>query len=122
MSNKITVDISAMSAAGLGVQDLNVKDDSGMAATYAIDAIADAVAKVSAQRSELGAIQNRLEHTIANLNNVVENTTSSESILRDTEMASAMVSYANRNILLQAGQTILSQANQSKQSVLRLLE
>ena len=121
MSNKITVDIAAMSAAGLGVQDLNVKDDSGMAATYAIDAIADAVAKVSAQRSALGAIQNRLEHTIDNVDNVVENTTAAESRIRDTDMAKEMVTYSKNNILAQAGQSMLAQANQSTQGVLSLL-
>ncbi|MBE5890486.1 MAG: flagellar hook protein [Lachnospiraceae bacterium] len=121
MSNKITVDISAMSAAGLGVQDLNVKDDSGMAATYAIDAIADAVAKVSAQRSALGAIQNRLEHTIDNVDNVVENTTAAESRIRDTDMAEEMVNYSKNNILTQAGQSMLAQANSSNQGVLSLL-
>ena len=87
MSNKITVNIDAMSAAGLGIKGLNVSDDSGVAATYAIDAIADALQSVSAQRSSLGAIQNRLEHTIANVDNVVENTTSAESRIRDTDMA-----------------------------------
>ena len=83
MTNKINVDIESMSAAGLGIKGINVKDDSGKAATYAIDAIADAVSKVSAQRSALGAVQNRLEHTIANVDNVVENTTSAESRIRD---------------------------------------
>ncbi|MCR5677554.1 MAG: flagellar hook protein [Agathobacter sp.] len=121
MSNKITVDISAMSSAGLGVQDLNVKDDSGMAATYAIDAIADAVAKVSAQRSALGAVQNRLEHTIDNVDNVVENTTAAESRIRDTDMAEEMVNYSKNNILTQAGQSMLAQANSSNQGVLSLL-
>ena len=91
MTNKIQVDIESMSAAGLGIKGLNVKDSTGKAATYAIDAIADAVAKVSSQRSALGAVQNRLEHTIANVDNVVENTTSAESRIRDTDMAEEMV-------------------------------
>ena len=121
MSNKITVGISSMSSASLGVQGLNVKDDSGMAATYAIDAIADAVAKVSAQRSALGAIQNRLEHTIDNVDNVVENTTAAESRIRDTDMAQEMVNYSKNNILAQAGQSMLAQANSSNQGVLSLL-
>jgi flagellin len=121
MSNKIAVNISAMSSAGLGVQGLNVKDDSGMAATYAIDAIADAVAKVSAQRSSLGVIQNRLEHTIDNVDNVVENTTAAESRIRDTDMAKEMVNFSKNNILAQAGQSMLAQANSSNQGVLSLL-
>ena len=121
MTNKITVNVDSMSAAGLGVKGLNVSDDSGTAATYAIDAIADAISKVSAQRSSLGAVQNRLEHTIANVDNVVENTTSAESRIRDTDMAETMVEYSKNNILAQAGQSMLAQANQSNQGVLSLL-
>ena len=122
MTNKIQVDIESMSAAGLGIKGLNVKDSTGMAATYAIDAIADAVSKVSSQRSALGAVQNRLEHTIANVDNVVENTTSAESRIRDTDMAETMVEYSKNNILAQAGQSMLAQANQSNQGVLSLLQ
>ena len=121
MTNKITVDIDAMNAAGLGVKGINVSDTNGASATYAIDAIADAVAKVSAQRSALGAIQNRLEHTIANLDNVVENTTAAESRIRDTDMAEEMVEFSKNNILAQAGQSMLAQANTSTQGVLALL-
>ena len=121
MTNKINVDIETMSSANLGIKGLNVKDDSGIAATYAIDAIADAVAKVSAQRSALGAVQNRLEHTIDNVDNVVENTTSAESRIRDTDMAEEMVEYSKNNILQQAGQSMLAQANQANQGVLSLL-
>jgi flagellin len=121
MTNKITVNISTMGSTGLGIQNLNVADDSGMAATYAIDAIADAISTVSAQRSALGAVQNRLEHTINNLDNVVENTTSAESRIRDTDMAEEMVTYSKNNILAQAGQSMLAQANQSNQGVLSLL-
>ena len=121
-TNKITVDIDAMSAAGLGIKGINVTDTNGTAATYAIDAIADAVATVSAQRSALGAVQNRLEHTIANLDNVVENTTAAESRIRDTDMAEEMVEYSKNNILAQAGQSMLAQANQSTQGVLSLLQ
>ncbi len=121
MTNKITVDINEMSSAYLGVKGLNVNDESGMAATYAIDAIADAVSRVSTQRSALGAIQNRLEHTIANVDNVVENTTAAESRIRDTDMADEMVTYSKNNILAQAGQSMLAQANQSTQGVLSIL-
>jgi flagellin len=121
MTNKISVKIDTMDTAGLGIKGLNVKDTSGAAGTYAIDAIADAVAKVSAQRSLLGAVQNRLEHTINNLDNVVENTTAAESQIRDTDMATEMVKYSNNNILSQAGQSMLAQSNQANQGVLSLL-
>ena len=122
MTNKIQVDIESMDSASLGIKGLNVKDKTGIDATYAIDAIADAVAKVSEQRSALGAVQNRLEHTIANVDNVVENTTSAESRIRDTDMAETMVEYSKNNILAQAGQSMLAQANQSNQGVLSLLQ
>jgi len=121
MTNKISVNIDALDTAGLGIQGLNVKDSTGAAATYAIDAINDAIAHVSAQRSLLGAVQNRLEHTINNLDNVVENTTSAESQIRDTDMATEMVKYSNANILSQAGQSMLAQGNQANQGVLSLL-
>ena len=120
-TNKISFTIDTMSSAGLGVKDLNLVDKTGAKATYAIDAISDAIAKVSAQRSALGAVQNRLEHTINNLDNVVENTTSAESQIRDTDMAKTMVEYSKNNILAQAGQSMLAQANQSNQGVLSLL-
>lgn len=81
-----------------------------------------AIEDVSRTRSDLGAVQNRLEHTINNLNNIVENTTSAESSIRDTDIATEMVKYANHNILAQAGQSMLSQANQSQQSALALLQ
>ena len=122
MTNKINVNIDSMNSASLGIKGLNVKDTTGTAATYAIDAIADAISKVSSQRSSLGAVQNRLEHTISNVDNVVENTTSAESRIRDTDMASEMVNYSKNNILAQAGQSMLAQANQSNQGVLSLLQ
>ena len=121
MTNKISVKISSLDTTGLGIAGLNVKDKTGISATYAIDSIADAIAKVSAQRSSLGAIQNRLEHTINNLDNVVENTTAAESQIRDTDMAEEMVKYSKNNILQQAGQSMLAQANQANQGVLSLL-
>lgn len=122
MTNKIQVDIETMNSAYLGIKGLNVSDSTGNAATYAIDAISDAISKVSSQRSALGAVQNRLEHTIANLDNVVENTTAAESRIRDTDMAEEMVTYSKNNILAQAGQSMLAQANQSNQGVLSLLQ
>ena len=122
MTNKITVDIDVMNSANLGVKGLNVTDATGTAATYAVDAISDAIAKVSSQRSALGAVQNRLDHTIDNLDNIVENTTTAESRIRDTDMAEEMVEYSKNNILAQAGQSMLAQANQSTQGVLSLLQ
>ena len=122
MTNKIQVNIETMNSSYLGIKGLNVNDDSGIAGTYAIDAISDALQKVSDQRSSLGAVQNRLEHTIDNLDNVVENTTSAESRIRDTDMAKEMVNYSKNNILAQAGQSMLAQANQSNQGVLSLLQ
>ena len=116
MTNKITVNIDSMNSAGLGVK--GIKADTEQDATYAIDAIS----AVSSQRSALGAVQNRLEHTINNLDNVVENTTSAESRIRDTDMAEEMVNYSKNNILAQAGQSMLAQANQSNQGVLSLLQ
>jgi flagellin len=125
-SNKIKTTIESMSAASLGVDILKstsagMVDTTGNKATDAIDVISAAIQKVSTQRSALGAVQNRLEHTIKNLDNVVENTTSAESQIRDTDMATEMVAYSNANILAQAGQSMLAQANQSNQGVLSLL-
>ena len=91
------------------------------AARAAMDNISAAIKLISARRSKLGAVQNRLEHTIKNLDNVVENTTAAESQIRDTDMASEMVKYSNNNILMQAGQSMLAQANQTNQGVLSLL-
>ena len=91
-------------------------------ANSTITAVQDAINKVSSQRSALGAIQNRLEHTVANLDNVSENTKSAESRIRDTDMASEMVQYSKNNILKQAGQSMLAQANQATQGVLSLLQ
>ena len=118
--NKISIEIEAMSSKGIGVDGLKV--DTEESATSAIDTIKSAIQKVSEQRSALGAVQNRLEHTIANLDNVVENTTAAESRIRDTDMAEMMVEYSKNNILAQAGQSMLAQANQANQGVLSLLQ
>ena len=121
-AQRITIKISAMNATKLGVKagtDVDLKTQTG--AQKAISKITQAIAKVSAQRSDLGAVQNRLEHTIANLDNVVENTTAAESQIRDTDMAKTMVEYTKNNILAQAGTSMLAQANQSTQNVLSLL-
>ena len=113
----IAISIGTMKASSIGVGSLDVKNSAGAA----IDSIKSAMTKVSKLRSDLGAIQNRLEHTISNLDNVVENTTAAESRIRDTDMASEMVKFSNKNILQQAGQSMLAQANQSNQGVLSLL-
>ena len=118
-TNKIGVNIESMSADGLGISGIKVTSEK--TATDAIDVIAEAIQKVSKQRSDLGAVQNRLEHTINNLDNVVENTTAAESRIRDTDMAEEMVKFSNLNILAQAGQSMLAQSNQSNQGVLSLL-
>jgi len=119
--NKISVDIQSMSAKSLGIDNVTVTGPDSTNADEAVNTIADAITQVSKQRSALGAIQNRLEHTINNLDNVVENTTSAESAIRDTDMATEMVRYSNNNILAQAGQAMLAQANQANQGVLSLL-
>ncbi len=126
-TNKITANLNSMSAAGLGISKLRstavgIVDETGDNATDAIDVIAAAIQKVSEQRSALGAVQNRLDHTIKNLDNIVENTTAAESAIRDTDMAEEMVAYSNNNVLQQAGQSMLAQANQANQGILSLLQ
>ncbi len=121
-ANKISASISHLSARGLGINGLRVDGFNSDNADEAVNKIADAIQKVSTQRSALGAVQNRLEHTIANLDNVVENTTAAESQIRDTDMATEMVKYSNNQILSQAGQSMLAQANQANQGVLSLLQ
>ena len=128
-ANRISMTIETLTAAGLGIDKLSLShggigivDSTGENATDAIDVVGEALQIVSRQRSILGAIQNRLEHTIKNLDNVVENTTQAESTIRDTDMAEEMVQYSNQNILMQAGQSMLAQANQANQGVLSLLQ
>ncbi|MBE5876018.1 MAG: flagellar hook protein [Lachnospiraceae bacterium] len=126
-ANKINIEMDTLTSAGLGVDKLasyniGIVDTTGDNATDAIDVIADAINQVSRQRAALGAVQNRLEHTIKNLDNIVENTTAAESQIRDTNMAEEMVAYSNANILQQAGQSMLAQANQANQGVLSLLQ
>ena len=120
--NKISMQIDSMNSDFLGIKGLKVSGKTYLQATGSIDTISDAISKVSKQRSSLGAVQNRLEHTINNLDNVSENTTSAESRIRDTDMAKEMVNYSKNNILAQAGQSMLAQANQSTQGVLSLLQ
>ena len=114
--------IDDMSAKSLGVDGNKVDLATQAGAQKATTTIDAAIKKVSAQRSKLGAVQNRLEHTIANLDTASENTQTSESRIRDTDMAEEMVAYSKNNILLQAGQSMLAQANQSNQGVLSLLQ
>ena len=114
----LSISISNMNATSLKIDKIDVKKD----APAAMDSIQKAIDSVSTQRSKLGALQNRLEHTINNLNTTSENTASAESRIRDTDMASEMVEYSKNNILSQAGQSMLAQANQSNQGVLSLLQ
>jgi flagellin len=125
-AQNITIAISAMNASNIGIgakgQYCNVNVSSFSKAGLAISAIQIAINNVSNQRSALGALQNRLEHTIANLDVAAENAQSSESRIRDVDMAEEMVTYSKNNILAQAGQSMLAQANQSTQGVLSLLQ
>ena len=115
----MSVSISKMSASAIGVNSISVS--SNAAAGTSMTAIQNAIKSVSDQRSKLGAIQNRLEHTIANLDTTSENTSAAESRIRDVDMADEMVNYSKNNILAQAGQSMLAQANQSTQGVLSIL-
>jgi len=117
----IAISIKAMNASSIGINGVSVSGANNSLAEAAISQIKTALASVSSQRADLGAIQNRLEHTIKNLDNVVENTTAAESQIRDTDMAKEMVQFSNNNILAQAGTSMLAQANQSNQNVLSLL-
>ena len=120
---KISITIVAMNAKGIGITAGNNNCVSTFEkAGEAMKTFQDAISAVSKQRSALGALQNRLEHTVANLDNVAENTQSAESRIRDTDMAEEMVEYSKNNILAQAGQSMLAQANQSTQGVLSLLQ
>ena len=117
-ADQIAISIGKMDAATIGVNNVSIGT---LDAIKDGGTIAKAIESVSTQRSNLGAIQNRLEHTVNNLNNVVENTQAAESQIRDTDMASEMVKYSNNNILAQAGTAMLAQSNQANQNVLSLL-
>ncbi len=118
-AQRIQIKIQSIGTSKLGIKTINVSTLDG--ARNAISSVNTAIATISSIRSGLGAVQNRLEHTIANLDNIVENTTAAESQIRDTDMAASMVEYTKNNILQQAGQAMLAQANQSTQGVLSLL-
>ena len=118
--NQITLEMPYICAQTCKIDQISVM--SHRQALDAIESIKDGLSFVSEERSRMGAYQNRLEHTIKNLDNVVENTQSAESLIRDTDMAAEMVKYSNNNILAQAGQAMLAQANQTNQGVLSLLQ
>ena len=117
--NKVTVYIDDMSSKGLGIDDLDVTDQ-GISAE-SIDKVKAAIEKVSVNRGRLGALQNRLEHTLNNLATTTENMTNAESRIRDTDMAQEMMAFTKNNVLVQAAQSMLAQANQQPQQVLQLL-
>jgi flagellin len=119
-SDKITVAVEALDAAGLSIDNLKV--DSVTAANAAIQTVKTAINTVSTQRANLGAIQNRLEYTVNNLDTTAENMTAANSRIRDTDMAKEMMNYTKMNVLTQAAQAMLAQANQQPQSVLQLLQ
>jgi len=122
-NQKISIKITTMNAKGIGITaGTNNVVTTFTQAGSAMTVFQHAISKVSTMRSELGALQNRLEHTVANLDNVAENTQTAESRIRDTDMAEEMVEYSKNNILAQAGQSMLAQANQSTQGVLSLLQ
>ena len=118
----ISISISSMKSSVLGVKGSALSVSSFAAAGSTMKKVQSAIDMVSTQRAKLGAIQNRLEHTIANLDTTSENTSAAESRIRDTDMAKEMVNYSKNNILAQAGQSMLAQANQSTQGVLSLLQ
>jgi flagellin len=120
-ANKIQFTIAGLEASTLGLT-ASTGIGTASAATAFIATVKSALENVSTQRSDLGAIQNRLEHTVNNLNNVIENTQAAESQIRDTDMATEMVKYSNNNILAQAGTAMLAQSNQANQNVLSLLQ
>ena len=118
----IKVDIDALKSVVGSSLMADLKAETATNAQSAITVVQNSIEKLSKLRSKLGAVQNRLEHTVANLDNISENTQSSESRIRDTDMAEEMVQYSKNNILQQAGQSMLAQANQANQGVLSLLQ
>lgn len=118
----IVIDIDALQSVVGSSLASNLKTETATNAQNAIGVVQNSIERLSKLRSKLGAVQNRLEHTVANLDNISENTQSSESRIRDTDMAEEMVQYSKNNILQQAGQSMLAQANQANQGVLSLLQ
>lgn len=121
-AQSIAFSISTITANGLGVDEVGKNMEDYAKATAYLDTIDTAITTVSTERSNLGAIQNRLEHTIANADNTSENLQAAESRIRDVDMADEMVTYSKNNIIQQAAQSMLAQANQSTQGVLSLLQ
>lgn len=115
----IALSIDKMSTRILGIKNLNVSSQEG--ASEAITQTGEAIASLLAQRSKIGAQQNRLEHTLVNEGNIVENTTAAESRIRDTDIAGEMVAFSTSNILIQAGEAMIAQANQQKDGIMKLL-
>ena len=118
--NKMTVAVADMSAKGLGLENINITSET--LASQSIDKIKTAINTVSTARAGMGALQNRLEHTINNLDVAVENLSAANSRIRDTDMAKEMMNYTKMNVLVQSAQAMLAQANQQPQSVLQLLQ
>ena len=118
--NQMTVSVKSMDTASLGIENIDISSQSG--AKAAIDVIKAAINRVSSTRGDLGAVQNRLEHTINNLSVTTENMTAAESRIRDVDMAEEMMAYTKNNILVQSSQAMLAQANQIPQGVLQLLQ
>ncbi len=118
--NKVTVSVDDLSAAGISTEGLNVSNQDAAGASVKI--IKDAINKVSTNRANLGSLQNRLEYTINNLDTTAENMTAANSRIRDTDMAKEMMNYTKMNILTQAAQAMLAQANQQPQAILQLLQ
>ncbi len=118
--NKMTVSIKDMSSKGLGLEKLDITTEENAGAS--LDKINAAINTVSSARASMGALQNRLEHTINNLDVSVENLSAANSRIRDTDMAKEMMNYTKMNVLVQSAQAMLAQANQQPQSVLQLLQ
>ena len=118
--NKVSVSVDDLSAAGIGTAGLDVSKQN--TAGNSIKTIKAAINQVSTNRANLGSLQNRLEHTINNLDTTAENMTAANSRIRDTDMAKEMMNYTKMNVLQQAAQAMLAQANQAPQSILQLLQ
>ena len=118
--NQLDLSIADMHVSNLGIGDINIGNRDG--ASAAISKITDAINQVSTSRGKLGAIQNRLEHTINNLGVTTENITAAESRIRDVDMAKEMMEFTKNSVLMQSAQAMLAQANQQPQSILQLLQ
>ena len=120
-NQQVEFEISSVNATILGVADIDVRGDDGAGGQAGIEKLKEAIAHNSRERAKLGAVQNRLSHAIKNMDNVVENTTASESRVRDTDMAKEMVAYSIKNILSQASVSVSAQANQTNSGVMAMI-